>query len=384
MKSNALSPDVADCDHGSDCDGEHYDNPEQDIRVSTPVSLIFSEPLGLVLNPYGADQAPIPAIWASPEGGTLIYGGGNRTLLYGAEGTGKSMLTLEIIRQYMGKGRVVLFDLEIENPNNPKRLFRRALELGGDDFLDYLCNPHCVTIRNQLTGGGGIMLDQTMSRLMQWLGADPWRRTDGLVIIDNLSRGGCQGTQETVREFLNMHSEPWKKAGISQILVDHPPTTRPGRTSAPIGSAYKRFVVDAIIEVSNPKPLNRHDKDQFLQWTVTKDRDGELSNADIQWLPTDEGNHLQIIPSTADPTPATVTDAQLQEAILKIVTANPGLSKTLVGNILTEQGTKAGKQRKLKAIQHLIDNDQLTGTKDGKSIKLNPSEPVPEPESSRT
>ena len=332
-------------------------NPERSIRAVS----------------FGQMEAPQPIPWIVPG---LIPGGGHASMIYGAGGDGKSVLTLGLAiaianghESWMGyplnKTNVLYLDFELDQDVQNKRA--SDLKAGYGDTCG-LNNIHYFPALGM----------HPTTAFMEAL--DDAKRLDcGLIVVDSVgpAMDGDAEASSDVLSFLKKNVDPIKAAGISPLLVDHQAKVIKGERASdklPFGSVYKFNMCRSVIQLSS------REEDDAVSTTLEQKKTNfgkKQANTSVKIVFGDDFIELQRkeeadIPDAKEPAPvevvfkALVNHGPMYAEEIKGVT---GFPKSSVQNHITQlknsgrveaTGEKSGNALQVRAVEQSLD-DLLLG-----------------------
>ena len=236
---------------------------------------------GIRLEVTQTAPAPLPAILERPDGNPIIYA--NRfSTVHGEPSTGKSWVALAASAAAIRKGgRVLWWDFE----ERPETLAKRAAPFG---YVKEVTNPDCLFFtRSERLGASAALQGEALAWMLA--AADP---TYSLVVIDSATSAGCpsDGEGDKVTEWLNRFIDPWRRADVAVVLLDHVPKRRADRPPGPLGSQNKRAWVDG----ASLRAIGRcwtKSRAGYITLINEKDRPGDMPEPIGKAVATIRGNY---------------------------------------------------------------------------------------------
>ena len=261
----------------------------------------------MTVNLNGLNEADdIPAILERADDATLLYAQSLNTL-YGEPATGKSWIALlAAVNVLQCGGNVLWIDFE----DSAQRFVERAKAIGA---LDYVTDLRAFRFMRESPAESPIALSEAVT----------WLESGGLystVILDAATSGGCPSDGAEVTTWFEKHINPYLRAKVAVLLLDHVPKRKLDRPRGGIGSQHKLAAVNGAALFLRGAAWTKN-----AEGTVTlinhKDRQGDLPApmmkpvADVTGQPTEAGLQIRI---TA---PSGSADADLSENLLAALSA---------------------------------------------------------------
>lgn len=359
--------------------GVEEDSPEPASR--NPLDERSSSWASVDLGPYvrGEIERPEPSLFRREDGQGLLYPG-RVNLLYSKRESGKSWVSLLVVKQLLSEGRsVVLVDLEDE----PTTAVSRLLALGASEasIMDHLGYIRPETGLAAMRGGGEVVIRQEDEDIEREL-AD---RQPALVVVDGMTvlyaLHGLDTNHSTETEVITGWLKRLTRNGRSTVLLIDHVTKSASRGSDPIGSQHKMAMVQgAAYHVWGVDPIVPGQKGR-TELLVGKDRHGAVRAfatkedpqvaAVIHFDSSPDGLTMQTrieaaepsltVGSTAEEEDGLANMLRAQEAIVEALAVNPGGLGSRELRIVSGVGAKRADQ----AIEALVGSGRVTVEKHG-------------------
>ena len=142
-------------------------------------------------------------------------------------------------------GRVVWMDAE----DRPQTVVERARPLGLLEAVTdrgrfrFFNDADLVEVDKVEDGGEVLEVPRHLAQALAWLASAPDPRFS-LTVIDSAESWGCAADGQDVAPWMVKFVDPWRKADVAVLLLDHVPKRPKDRPPGPIGSQHKRARVD--------------------------------------------------------------------------------------------------------------------------------------------
>lgn len=333
------------------------------------------------LGPYirGEIERPSPSLFKRTDGQGLLYPG-RVNLLYSKRESGKSWVSLLVVKQLLSEGvPVLLVDLEDE----PTTAVTRLLALGAspasiEEHLGYI-RPE--TGLAAMRSGGEVVVRQEDEDIEREL-VD---RQPALVVVDGMTvlyaLHGLDTNHSVETEVITGWLKRLTRNGKSTVLLIDHVTKSASRGSDPIGSQHKMAMVQgAAYHVWNVDPIVPGQKGK-TELLIGKDRHGAVRAfatkedpqvaAVIHFDSSDDGRVMQTRVEPAEPSLSIGNSGEEEETLGAMLRAQEGIVEALVANpkglgvrelrIVSGVGAKRADQ----AIEALVGSGRIVAEKVG-------------------
>ena len=346
------------------------------------------------LGPYlrGEVARPEPSMFRRDDGQGLLYPG-RVNLLYSKRESGKSWVSLLVVKQLLSEGvSVLLIDLEDE----PTTAVTRLLALGAkpeeiDQHLGYIRPESGLAA---MRPGGEVVVRQEDEDIEREL-VD---RQPALVVLDGMTvlyaLHGLDTNHSVETEVITGWLKRLTRNGKSTVLLIDHVTKSASRGSDPIGSQHKMAMVQgAAYHVWNVDPIVPGQKGK-TELLVGKDRHGAVRGfatkedpqvaAVIHFDSSPDGTVMETRVEPAEPSLSLGSDGEQEEALSALLRAQEGIMEALAANpdglgvrelrIVARAGAKVANQ----AIEALLSSGRVTVHKVGNKRVHRLASPTPE------
>ncbi len=292
----------------------------------------------------------MPAALERSDGGLILYRQ-RVNWLSAAQGQGKTWVALLATRYLLGQGvRVAWLD---HDNGTGEDLADRAPSLGMAamirDRISFWCLP------------GEAVTADTRWELREWLLGGP---DDGFVVLDSVTSAGCPIDGDP-REWLTDHIDPYQRAGIGVLALDHISYQPHG---GPTGWRIKGATLNGVMLRASGRCWDRHNDGHIDLAIDGKDRAGRVANTDrkvARIRGTWQDGALGV--EAGPPNDTTVRDPRDSHSriVLDYIREHPGTTNAQIADALgMPRTTVSGYLRDL--------NGQITRERQGREVRLSP------------
>ena len=213
-------------------------------------------------------DAPVerqPCILERDDGASILYSG-RFSSVHGEPGCGKSWLALIAAGEAIKRGGRVIW---VDSEDRPSTLAERARPLG---LLEAVTDPELFRFVNS---ADLVEVEDVTEQALAWLLTAKKDPRHSMVVIDSAESWGCPADGSDVAPWLDKFIEPWRRADVAVLLLDHIPKRPQGRPPGAIGSQHKRARVDGAALRCVGKPWTKK-AGGYISLVNEKDRVGDL------------------------------------------------------------------------------------------------------------